>query len=134
MEIDRFESAGGRTLKKLDDGSILAVKGRPRTASNASSRKPPHLAAIRLVVLPHESLPGGGAGTASNGNFVLSEFEVDVDGKPAAIKHWLTDHQKDKYPILAAIDGQKNTGWCSKWGRGAPALTKPGSSSTIRFR
>jgi hypothetical protein len=120
MEVDRFDADSDRPLKKLDDGSILAShEGAPKdTYEILASAKLDRLAAIRLVVLPHETLPNGGAGTAGNGNFVLSEFQVDVDGKPAPLQHALADHQKNGYPVLAAIDGRKDTGWALEMGQG----------------
>jgi hypothetical protein len=120
MDIDRFDSAGGRTLKKLDDGSILAPReGAAKDSYECLvSAKVERIAAIRLIVLPHESLPNGGAGTASNGNFVLSEFEVNVDGKPAPLAHALADHQKKDYPVIAAIDGKPDTGWALEMNAG----------------
>jgi hypothetical protein len=120
MEIDRFDTQSSRMLKKLDDGSILVSRegGNKDTYELLVSAKLPHLAALKLVVMPHESLPNGGSGTASNGNFVLSEFEVDVDGKPAPLKHALADHQKNGYPVLSAIDGRKDTGWALQMDQG----------------
>jgi hypothetical protein len=113
MDIDRFDAGDGRTLKKLDDGSILATKEGPAkdTYELLVSAKVDRLAALRLVVLPHDSLPGGGPGTAGNGNFVLTEIEVNVDGKPARLKHALADHEKPGYAVLSAIDGRRDTGW-----------------------
>jgi hypothetical protein len=120
MEIDRFDTQSSRMLRKLDDGSILVSRegGNKDTYELLVSAKLPHLAALKLVVMPHETLPNGGSGTASNGNFVLSEFEVDVDGKPAPLKHALADHQKPGYPVLSAIDGRKETGWALQMDQG----------------
>ncbi len=56
------------------------------------------MAAIRLEVFPHETLPNGGSGTARNGNFVLSEFEVIGDGKRIPIAYAVASHEKDKVP------------------------------------
>jgi hypothetical protein len=113
MDVDRFETQSTRKLRKLDDMSILADRegGAKDTYECLISAKLPHLAALKLVVMPHESLPNNGSGTASNGNFVLSEFAVDVDGKPAPIKLALADHQKPGYPVADAIDGRPDTGW-----------------------
>jgi len=121
MEIDRFDAESNRMLKKLEDGSVLAARegaGKDVYEILCSASKLPQLAAIRLVVLPHESLPNGGAGTADNGNFVLSEFQVNIDGKPAPLQHALADHQKDGYPVVAAIDGRKDTGWALQMNQG----------------
>jgi hypothetical protein len=120
MDIDRFDSSGGRKLKKLDDNSILIERdGPPKdTFELLVSAKLTKLAALRLIVMPDASLPSGGPGTANNGNFVLSEFEVDVDGKPADLKHALADHEKKGYAVLGAIDRDKKTGWALEMNQG----------------
>lgn len=73
--------------------------------------------AIRLEALTHNSLPNKGPGRASNGNFVLSEFEVyqspSADNKtPITLNHAVADHSQDNFPVTDAIDGNKEkSGW-----------------------
>ena len=73
------QSSGHATLTVLPDGSVLASGDRPNqdtyVVELASSL--PRITAIRLEVLPHESLPEGGPGRAplySEGDFMLGEF------------------------------------------------------------
>jgi hypothetical protein len=124
LDVQKFEAVSNRTLRKLDDGSILADRaGAPNdvfeiTAATSLAK----IGALRLEVLPHDSLPMGGPGTASNGNFVLTEIELLVGGKAVPFAHAVADHAKDKYAASAAIDGDRTTGWAlemTKGGKGA---------------
>jgi hypothetical protein len=65
-------------FQTLEDGSVLASGPSPGTDTYEVQidDAPANLTAIRLEVLPHDSLPNKGPGRAGNGNFVLSEFEV----------------------------------------------------------
>ncbi|XZE19384.1 PSD1 and planctomycete cytochrome C domain-containing protein [Pirellulaceae bacterium SH449] len=76
LEIQSIRSKNGAELKTLDDGSILASGDNPDTDSYIATIKIPAsgLSAIRLEVLPDDSLPNKGPGRAGNGNFVLSEI------------------------------------------------------------
>src|SRR4029077_12903198 len=60
---------------------------------------------------PHSSLPSGGPGRHSNGNFVLSEFKVDSGGTLLAFSGVSSTFEQDHYPSPAAIDGNPLTGW-----------------------
>jgi Protein of unknown function (DUF1549)/Protein of unknown function (DUF1553)/Planctomycete cytochrome C len=113
LELESYTAESNRSLTKLDDGSILAMKegASDDTYEIVGSTTLSKIAAVRLEVLPHESLPKNGPGTAGNGNFVLSELEVSIDGKPAKLLNALADHEKKDYAVAAAIDGKLNTGW-----------------------
>jgi hypothetical protein len=71
-------SAGGATLNVLDDASILASGAQPDTDTYTLKFDsfPAGVTGFRLESLPHDLLPGKGAGRASNGNFMLTEFVV----------------------------------------------------------
>src|SRR6185295_14528136 len=79
---------------------------------------PGNLAALRLEVLPHESLPQKGSARSDDGNFRLSEFEAEVtyadtNSKPAKIKFTqaLADSARAGNEAALAIDGKADTGW-----------------------
>jgi hypothetical protein len=76
----KFTSAGGATLKLLDDKSILAGGKNPNADTYTIEAKTDlaHITGIRLEVLPDESLPHGGPGRDAEGNFFLSDFDVVV--------------------------------------------------------
>ncbi len=132
----------GSPLKILDDGSVLAVGGTAAdkdtyTISADTDRR--GITGIRLEALDDPSLPAKGPGRASNGNFVLSEFTVDVVGRALADDESRTNHRipstaqesrpTDEKPqnvklhnatadfsqtgneVAKAIDGNVKTGW-----------------------
>ncbi len=73
-------SLEGATLTAQDDGTILASGKNPATDTYtlAFENVPADITAVRLEVLPHDSLPTKGPGRAGNGNFVLSEIRVST--------------------------------------------------------
>lgn len=80
LDPGEFTSTGGASLRKLDDGSVLAEGTNPSqevyevTARTTATG----IFAFRLEALTHETLPAQGPGRADNSNFVLSEFEVEA--------------------------------------------------------
>jgi hypothetical protein len=73
-----FTSAGGATLTKQADGSILASgkNPTPETYTITTRTDLQGISAFRLEVMADRRLPGRGPGRGSNGNFVLNEFSV----------------------------------------------------------
>jgi hypothetical protein len=120
-EYVEFETETGAGLQRLPDNSLLA-DGRGafndtyRILVNTQLAK---VAAIRLRVLPHDSLPRGGPGMAPTGNFVLTDFEVTLDGKELPIAEAFADIEQKKFPITAAFDDQPKTGWAVNVGSAA---------------
>ncbi|MEM7396367.1 MAG: DUF1549 domain-containing protein, partial [Verrucomicrobiota bacterium] len=70
-----FLTTDGSTLKKLDDGSLLATGTNPdkETYTVTATPGPGRMTAIRLHVMSHDSLPQKGPGRAGNGNLHLTE-------------------------------------------------------------
>src|SRR5947207_4780343 len=68
-------------FKILEDQSVLVEGPNPEQDVHelTANLDPGELAALRLEVLPHESLPGGSSGRADDGRFELSEFEAELD-------------------------------------------------------
>jgi len=81
-------SEGGATLKLLPDNSILAGGKNPDadTYTVQASTNSTGITAVRIEVLSDPSLPNGGPGRDSDGNFFLSDFEVEAlpAGDPSA--------------------------------------------------
>jgi len=115
LEPVRYDSAGGATLKLLDDGSILATDKNPQadTYTITARSKVTSVAAIRLEVLPDESLPHGGPGRDSEGNFFLSDFDVEIGGKPVIWKNAQADESQKGYSVENVI--KKKPGMLSGW-------------------
>lgn len=112
------ESDAGASFERLDDGSWLAQgENGKRDAYRVSFRLPvDRVTGLRLETLTHPSLPRDGPGRASNGNFVLNEIELTVDGKPVKWVHATADHSQPNYDVTAAIDGDGSTGWAINGG------------------
>ena len=112
------ESDAGASFERLDDGSWLAQgENANRDAYRVSFRLPvDRVTGLRLETSTHPALPRNGPGRASNGNFVLNEIELTVDGKPVKWVHASADHSQDNYNVTAAIDGDGSTGWAINGG------------------
>lgn len=75
-----MQSAGGATLKLLEDGSVLAGGKNPNADSYTLETRTDltGITGVRLEALSDPSLPEGGPGRDSEGNFFLSDFEIDA--------------------------------------------------------
>ncbi|MDX1564031.1 MAG: PSD1 and planctomycete cytochrome C domain-containing protein [Phycisphaeraceae bacterium] len=110
----RIHSAGGATLKPQSDGSVLATGKNPaKETYEVQFTVPDARRAIRLEALTDPSLKGTSTGRASNGNFVLSRFEVALKqgGKFKSLKiaSASADYQQKGYPVSAALKAKG--GW-----------------------
>jgi hypothetical protein len=83
-----YRSAGGATLTKLPDGSLLASGKSPATDTYTLRARLPAkgITALRLELLPDESLPHQGPGRSVTGNLVLSHLSAAVaPGHPKSV-------------------------------------------------
>ena len=115
LEPVRYESAGGATLKVLGDGSILATEKNPQADTYAitAHSKLKSIAAFRLEALPDASLPHGGPGRDPEGNFFLSDFDVEVAGRPVVWKSARADESQQGYSVENLT--KKKPGTLSGW-------------------
>ena len=123
LDPTEFASAGGATLRKLSDRSVLAAGDNPSPDKYtiAASTELNGITGFRLEVLPDPSLPCGGPGRASNGNFALGEFTVTAsprDGQAQVVRVKLrnpaasfSQETHGGWPVGAALDGDPKTGW-----------------------
>jgi hypothetical protein len=111
----KFDTEAAGKLQRLNDGSFLI-------SSNASINDAyrilvriasPRVAAVRLRVLPHSSLPKNGPGLGADGSFALSEFYIDSEGGSHRFSHAFADDEQLEYPARTAADGDRRTGWSS---------------------
>lgn len=75
------------------------------------SGKREQVTGLRIETLPDDKLPAKGPGLAGNGNFVINEVELQVDGKPVALGQATADHSQNGFAAAAATDGKEKTGW-----------------------
>ncbi len=124
-------STGHATMTVLPDRSVLASGDKPNqdTYIVELASDLPRVTAIRLEVLPHESLPEGGPGRAplfSEGDFMLGEFSLatvpPAGQEPSAVQLHDATHSyaAEKTSAAAATDGDLDTGWSIKGRAGQP--------------
>jgi WD40 repeat protein/serine/threonine protein kinase len=82
LETSEMKSAGGATLTRLPDGSILASGPNPDsdTYTIVAETDLTDVAALRIEALPHASLPRGGPGRDSTrdlGNFAITGMRIE---------------------------------------------------------
>lgn len=130
LKPESMTSAAGATLTAQEDGSILASGKNPDrdTYTLSFTHLPEGISALRLEVLPDDSLPKKGPGRAGNGNFVLSEFVVkrtigDTIEEAVPLQNATATYEQigaadanpyKKWAVAAAIDGDvkgKTWGW-----------------------
>lgn len=74
---------------------------------------------IRLEALTDDTLPNKGPGRTAHGNFVLNEITVHIAPLAEPEKQFESvqivaaeaDAEQDGFPVAAAFDGKKETGW-----------------------
>jgi hypothetical protein len=102
------------------DNSVLVNGTNPDkdTYTVTLTTKLKDVTAIRLEVLPDDSLPAKGPGRAQNGNFVLHELTVKAaptdkptDAKAVALHKAQADFAQEGWAIGGAIDNNPATGW-----------------------
>ena len=111
--------ASGSIILKINPDSSLLVKSEPNAndAYTITIQKPEAadasttITAIRLRTQTDPSLPDGGPGTASNGNFVLTDFYLKSGVNEHRFARAWADHSQPKYPVVDAIDELPTTGW-----------------------
>jgi hypothetical protein len=90
LQPSHYVSTGGATFKLLPDGSLLAGGTNPDADTyelNANTNLT-GITGVRLEVISDPSLPAGGPGRDAEGNFFLSDFEVQAApaDKPASVQ------------------------------------------------
>lgn len=80
LTVTKATSTGGATLDRQPDGSYLAKGDNPSTDAYIFEGKSllPQLTAVRVEALPDPSLPRGGPGRDVYGNFILTDFIVEI--------------------------------------------------------
>ena len=108
-------SKGGAVLTLLDDGSILASGDNPEadTYEITAATNLSKVTGVRLEVLEHPSLPEGGPGRDEEGNFFLSNFELDVPGElvePVNFVEAVANDAQFAYEVKRAISPRLGSG------------------------
>jgi hypothetical protein len=115
MSFASCSNASSLTLQT--DSSLLATGSTPETDVYTITAKPlAGMTAIRLEVIPDDSLPQKGPGRAAdNGNFHLTDLRVSAvrDGKTnvLVLENSRADFNQKDYGIATALDKDPKTGW-----------------------
>ncbi len=109
------------TLEILPDHSVLASGDQTKSDTYEVKLKGDlaGVTALRLEVLPHESLPKGGPGRVHYegpfGEFFLSTFSAEVNGQPlhfsGATDSYARESDGRRYSASLALDEDAQSGW-----------------------
>jgi hypothetical protein len=131
LEITEAKSEGGASLTiGADKVSVLASGTSPATDTYTlrTLTRMKNISGLKIEALPHASLPAKGPGRAGNGNFVLTEIDVDTEygsgPKDHAVAFTAASSSFEqtvaaeanpyrRWTTLATIDGDK---FGPKWG------------------
>ena len=110
------KSNRGTEFESLKDGSWLAAGTADSNQTGEEyvidlDTELSRLTALRLDALTHAGLPNKGPGRAKNGNFVLTQIELKINGQAATWTAAAADFSQDNYGVSNAIDGDPKTGW-----------------------
>ena len=114
-------SSSGATLEKQPDGSVVASGPNKNTEITLTAETDLEgIAAVRIEVLTDPKLPQTGPGRATDGNFVLSEFQVSAapkatpdQAKAVGLHAALADFSQGEFDVAKAVDGNLDDqrGW-----------------------
>ena len=117
-----YFSLGGAELTRQEDGSLLASGPKPGRETyvvvTETETEVEGITAIRLETLTDPSLPHGGASRNSEGDFLLTGFEVRAEpmtapgsSSPVAFSGAAAEIDPVTFGIRRALDGDPTTGW-----------------------
>lgn len=115
-----FASANGATAEHLADGSFLVggTNSERETYTLRYELPPQRLARVQVEAIPDAQNGKGGPGRAENGNFVLSQLELEVSatnsataGQPVKFASAQADFAQSGFGPESAISGKLESGW-----------------------
>jgi len=126
LKPENLQASSGATLELEDDGAVF-VSGKTGmgTYTFTASTDLEAMKAVWIEALADPRLPAGGPGRAvSNGNYVLSEFQIDWTAAPTgdtpaeptrlALHNAKANFSQANFDVSLAIDGKiDNSGWAT---------------------
>ena len=108
-----ISAAHGSKLDKLANQVIRATGPNPAKESYTLrvNALPAAATALRFEMFPDDALADKGPGRSSNGNVVLTEFNVFHADKPVKLRRASADFAQKDFPASNAIDNKPDTGW-----------------------
>ena len=129
LQMLKATSTNKATLTPQSDRSIVVSGNKDKTVYNVQFKTNlKNITGFRLEALADPKLPGGGPGLPPNGNFVVTEFEIQAapadkpnEKSAVAIASGKADFLQDSFTAEATFDGQKrgNGGWAVAGATGA---------------
>ncbi len=113
-------------IEQLEDGSLLASGDvtKSDTYDLKFNDTIKAVTALRLEVLPHDSLPGGGPGLAfyegPKGDFFLSELHFLLSGVRQKVARAAQSFPNGKNGAVLTQDGNMSSGWTTSGALGQP--------------
>lgn len=113
LALKAVKADRGSAFKQLADQSWLAIGKEAPTDTYAVEigPQPRPITALRIEVLPDDSLPSKGPGRSKNGNFVLSELRLESKGLQIPLHTAEADYVQKTFDAKLAIDSSEDKGW-----------------------
>ena len=118
-QVIKASTKKGATLERQEDLSFLSTGENPGNETYTFELDPPpgRLTAVRLEAIRHNSLTKAvGFARSVNGNFVLTEVELELNGKKLPFASAKADFSQANYAVAQAIDGNQKSGWAVSGG------------------
>jgi hypothetical protein len=141
---EAFETTGGEDFAILEDGAVLLSGTVPDVVEHVFTLAPDldQVTAIKIDALTDETIDGKGPGRgdAKRTNIILSELIVerfgDKERETLQLENPKADFSQTNWPVAAAIDGDRKTGWAispqfgkphwASFSLSSPATLRPG--------
>jgi WD40 repeat protein/mono/diheme cytochrome c family protein len=121
LEPSSLTPPNGITLQRLEDRSVRATGAADQGAYTVvANTQLQGITGIRVEAMTDETIKGGGPGLPENGNFVVTEFEVQAApiAKPTELKkvdlqNAKSDFLQDGFDVALTVDGNaaNQNGW-----------------------
>jgi hypothetical protein len=118
--LDTVSTTGKSSLKKLDDGSLLAT-GKAETNETYTFVAHTYqrgITALRIEALTEPSLPKSGPGRGADGNFALTEVSLTATplvgkgkSRPVQLKAIRASFEQAKQLLAGTLVADRKTGW-----------------------
>jgi Protein of unknown function (DUF1549)/Protein of unknown function (DUF1553)/Planctomycete cytochrome C len=128
LDPESYFGAVGTKFTEEDDKSLLATASNPpnSTYTVTTKTKLNNITAFRLEALNDPNLPHNGPGRAENGNFVLTDFQIEAisaDGKSTnhvTLQNPTADYSQPGFSITNVLNGngKGKVGWAVDGGPG----------------
>jgi len=128
---EKISATGDVKLAQQSDGTITSSEGSSPSDYVIVVASPlTNITGVMLEALPDQTLPSFGPGRHGDGNFVLSELELEwaagtnAPDKPAKFSDARADFSQNDYSVKEAIDGKVYSGRNGWAIAGAPSLQR----------